>query len=148
MTFENQTRIIMSKAKKKPYLNRKKTQTLLTTLKAVTTAGALSLTLTGWGILADLDARHVAQAAAAPVAVANQPATVASKATAVAPRQRIKLRIVQWVQNAAGDRVAVVQDKRGALWYVMGSDVPRLEQGQPPRVQPQLVRVTTRTRAS
>ena len=121
----------MSKNKNQPYLNRKKTQTLLTTLKVATTAGALSLTLAGWGILADLDARHVAQAAANPVvALADQPATAVSEAVTATPKQPAKLKIVQWVRNAAGDRVAVVQDKRGALWYVMGS-APRQEAGAP-----------------
>jgi len=42
----------------------------------------------------------------------------------------------------------VVRDRRGTLWYVMGSDVTRLEQGLSPLVQPQPVRITTRTRGS
>lgn len=165
----------MSKNRKKPYLNRKKTQTLLTTFKMVTTTGALSLTLAGWGLLANLDARQVVdQAAANPVvAVADRPATpvvvaaaqptptvskavtatskavtATPKVVTATPKQTIKLNIVQWVQNTAGDPVAVVQDRRGALWYVMGSDVPRLEQGQAPLIQPQLVRISARTRAS
>ena len=64
------------------------------------------------------------------------------------PQPVIRLNIVQWVQDAAGNPVAVVQDRRGTLWYVMGSDVPRLEQGQAPLIQPQPVRLVSRSRAS
>ena len=52
----------MSQIKRKPLLNRRETRTLLNTVKAVTTAGALSLTLAGWGLLAQLDAADIAQA--------------------------------------------------------------------------------------
>ncbi|MCB9079812.1 MAG: hypothetical protein H6631_19580 [Anaerolineaceae bacterium] len=143
----------MSQSKKKPFLNRKETQSLLTTLKVATTAGALSLTLGGWGLLAQLES---AQAAVnQPVEIAAVSTSVSAEATArptppPPPTQRttIRLDVVQWVQDVQGRSVAVVRDKRGALWYVMGSDVPRLEQGQSPLVQPQLVRTTTRTRGS
>jgi len=63
-------------------------------------------------------------------------------------QKKLSLDIVQWVQDISGNAVAVVRDRRGSLWYVMGSDVTRLEQGLSPLVQPQLVQITTRTRAS
>ena len=157
----------MSYAKRKPSLNRKDTQTLLKTLKLATTAGALSLTLAGWGLLAHIDATNVQAATRQDIAiVATRPtATPFAPASRQVPsgqtlsrqvpsgqaptnRPVVKIKVVQWVQDMAGNSVAVVQDKRGALWYVMGSDVPRLEQGLPPLVQPQPVQITTRTRAS
>jgi hypothetical protein len=52
------------------------------------------------------------------------------------------------VQDNAGDQIAVVRDNRGTLWFVMGSDVPRIEAGQQPVYQPVPVRTTTRSRAS
>jgi hypothetical protein len=55
---------------------------------------------------------------------------------------------VQWTRDTAGDPIAIVMDNRGNLWYVMGSDVPRIEQGLQPQFQPQPVRVTTRSRSS
>jgi hypothetical protein len=158
----------MSQKRKKPFLNRKETKSLLTTLKLATTAGALSLTIAGWGLLAQLDSAQAATnqpvAVVASVGTNNNTGTSSSistggpnppiptslpSTTQSATTQRVRhLDIVQWVQDVRGNKVAVVRDKRGALWYVMGSDVPRLEQGQAPLVQPQLVRVTTRTRAS
>lgn len=140
----------MSQSKKKPFLNRKETQSLLTTLKVATAAGALSLTLGGWGLLAQLES--VQAAANQPVEIAAVSTSVSAEATALPtpPTQSTttKLDVVQWVQDVQGRSVAVVRDKRGSLWYVMGSDVTRLEQGQSPLVQPQLVRTTTRTRGS
>ena len=128
----------MSQKRRKPFLNRKETQSLLTTLKLATTAGALSLTIAGWGLLAQLDN---AQAAT------NQP--VASSLALVGSQSATQsIAVVRWVQDVQGRPVAVVRDKRGTLWYVMGSDVPRLEQGLSPQVQPQLVQMVTRTRAS
>ena len=158
-----------SQKRNKPLLNRKETQSLLTTVKLATTAGALSLTIAGWGFLAQLDSARAAT---------NQPVAVVASAgtsrntgisssistgsttpptptplpstTQSATTQRVRhLDIVQWVQDVQGNSVAVVRDNRGSLWYVMGSDVPRLEQGLPPLVQPQLVQqVFGRTRAS
>lgn len=138
----------MNQTKRKPLLNRKETRTLLNTLKAATTAGALSLTLAGWGLLAQLDAGNLAQAKARQSVAMVAPAQSATSVPTPASRQTVRLDVVQWVQDARGNAVAVVRDSRGALWYVMGSDIPRLEKGQPPLIQPQLVRITTRTRAS
>jgi hypothetical protein len=154
----------MSKTKKKPLLNRKETQSLLKTLKVASTTGVLSLTLAGWGFLAQLES-NTAQAAPnqtlamveAPAETSNftrvsNVATLSSTPPTPTPSPsaspKIKLNVVQWVQDVQGNPVAVVQDRRGSLWYVMGSDVPRLEQGLSPKVQPQLVRTVTRTRAS
>jgi len=145
----------MKQTKRKPLLNRKETQTLLTTLKVATTAGALSLTLGGWSLLAQLENRNVALAATSqPVAiVASAADTIALTPTPLpkqaAPTQKkFSLDIVQWVQDISGNDVAVVRDRRGSLWYVMGSDVTRLEQGLSPLIQPQLVQINTRTRGS
>lgn len=157
----------MSQIKRKPLLNRKDTRTLLNAIRVVTTAGAISLTVAGWGLLAQLDTRNIAQAKAGqavavvapppdsaiqPFAGASTNTTVTTStnpATATPTPQPIrKLDIVQWVQDASGNSVAVVQDRRGTLWYVMGSDVPRLEQGQAPLIQPQPVRTVSRSRAS
>ena len=148
-------RTIMKQNKQKPLFNRKETQTLLTTLKMATAAGALSLTIGGWSLLAQLETRNIAQAAASrPVAiVAAAPDTIASTpnpvSTQASPVQKkFSLDIVQWVQDVSGNPVAVVRDKRGSLWYVMGTDVARLEQGLSPLVQLQLVQTTARTRSS
>jgi len=142
----------MSYAKRKPSLNRKETQALLATLKLATTAGALSLTLAGWGLLAHLDASSVQALASQDVAmVAPQSLGIDTDSvptSASTDKSLKKINVVQWVQDVAGNPVAVVRDNRGSLWYVMGSDIPRLEQGLAPQVQPQLVRMTTRTRAS
>jgi hypothetical protein len=142
----------MSYAKRKPSLNRRETKTLLTTLKIATTAGTLSLTLAGWGLLAHLDASRVQAAASQDVAMVAPQSVGTDKVLAQTPAKTDKLlkkiNVVQWVQDVAGNSVAVVRDKRGSLWYVMGSDIPRLEQGLAPQFQPQLVRMTTRTRAS
>jgi len=149
----------MKQNKQKPLINRKETQILLTTLKMATTAGALSLTIGGWSLLAQLETLNIAQAAAnqpqpvamvvtAPDSAVSRPNSVAATATPAPARQKISLDIVQWVQDVSGNPVAVIRDNRGSLWYVMGSDVPRLEQGLSPLVQPQLVQTTARTRAS
>jgi hypothetical protein len=151
----------MDQTKRKPLLNRKETQTALNTVKIITTAGAISMTVAGWGLLALIDARNSVNAQAdQPVAIAAPPSGSAAQAQASngasagdpiptpTPQPVNKLDIVQWVQDNAGDSVAVVRDNRGSLWYVMGSDVPRIEQGQQPQFQPQLVRTTTRSRAS
>jgi hypothetical protein len=166
--LEELARSLMSQAKRKPVkplLNRKETKTLLTTLKWTTVAGTLSLTVAGWSLLAQADAHNVAQAAPnQPVAVvasrrpsASTPsaptppatsATSSGQARTSTSKQVARLDIVGWVRDRAGDRIAVVRDSRGTLWYVMGSDVPRLEQGLPPLVQPQPVQQVTRSRAS
>jgi len=142
----------MSYAKRKPSLNRKETQALLATLKLATTAGALSLTLAGWGLLAHLDASSVQALASQDVAmVAPQSLGIDTDSVPTSTstdKSLKKINVVQWVQDVAGNSVAVVRDNRGSLWYVMGRDIPRLEQGLAPQVQPQLVRMTTRTRAS
>ncbi len=147
---------------KKPWLTRKETQTLLTTLKVTAATGVLSLTLAGWGLLARADMTHTAQTALAAdspagstaqllptaAAVAAQPTPTAVTANASAAQPAIHLNIVRWTSSTSGDSVAVVQDRRGRLWYVMGSDVPRIEQGLQSQFQPQLVQITTRTRSS
>ncbi|MCB9105136.1 MAG: hypothetical protein H6633_12980 [Anaerolineales bacterium] len=140
----------MSQQKKKPLLNRKETQSLLTTLKVATAAGALSLTLGGWGLLAQLESAQAAVNQPEAIAAASTSASAETPARLTSPAQSTTttLDIVRWVQDVQGRSVAVIRDKRGSLWYVMGSDVPRLEQGQSPLVQPQLVRTTTRTRGS
>ena len=161
----------MSQAKrspKKPLLNRKQTQTLLKTLKVTTVAGTLSLTMAGWSLLAQADAGSAAQAASnqPPAIAASQPptapATVIRRPTATptpspvpsdpnqnsTQRQVVHLNIVSWVQDVNGNPVAIVRDSNGNLWYVMGSDVPRIEQGLSPQYQPQPVRQVTRSRAS
>ncbi len=156
----------MNETRKKPLLNRKETQTTLDTIKVITTAGAISMTVAGWGLLALIDARNAVNAQAAQadpsVAVAappsnsgpaaqssnnNAPANVPTIPTPT-PQPANKLDIVQWGQDNAGDQIAVVRDNRGTLWYVMGSDVPRIEAGQQPEYQPVPVRTTTRSRAS
>ncbi len=158
----------MNQTKKSPLLNRKETQATLNMVKVITTAGAISMTVAGWGLLALIDARNAVNAQAAQsdpaVAVAappsgpagrsspsgasnNAPANVPAAPTPT-PQPVNQLDIVQWVQDNAGDQIAVVRDNRGTLWYVMGSDVPRIEAGQQPEYQPQPVRTTTRSRAS
>jgi hypothetical protein len=146
----------MSQIKRKPLLNRKETQTLLTTLKITSAAGALSLTLAGWAMLAQLDAAlpqaAVSQKTSVVAALSDSSnktlnSKILSTPTPTA-RPVIVLDIVQWVQDVQGNQVAVVRDRRGTLWYVMGSDVPRIEQGLAPQVQPQPVQMTTRSRAS
>jgi hypothetical protein len=145
----------MDQTKRKPLLNRKETQTTLNAVKIITTAGAISMTIAGWGLLALIDARNSvnAQAANQPVAIAapSQASGGGSAGDPIAtptPQPVNRLDIVQWVQDNAGDAVAVVRDSRGTLWYVMGSDVPRIEAGQQPVYQPVPVRATTRSRAS
>jgi len=135
----------MRQIKRKPLLNRKETQTLLTTLKITSAAGALSLTLAGWAMLAQLDTTAAQAAVSQKTSVV---ATLPDSSNKPLNSRVIKLDIVQWVQDVQGNQVAVVRDKRGTLWYVMGSDVPRIEQGLAPQVQPQPVQMITRSRAS
>jgi hypothetical protein len=146
----------MNQLKRKPLLNRKETQTLLTTLKVTSVAGVLSLTLAGWGLLAQLDAtpaqaaftQQAAQVAALPESSTKIVNSKVLPTPAPTAPPRIKLNIVQWVQDMQGNAVAVVRDRRGTLWYVLGSDVPRIEQGLAPQVQPQPVQMVTHSRAS
>jgi len=167
-------RCLVSQNKRRPSLNRNQTRTLLNTVRVVTTAGAISLTVAGWGLLANLDAGNVAQAknnqplamiapasdpnikkltsastkAAIPATppAAKVPSSTAPAAPTAQPIRRLD--IVQWLQDAAGNQVAVVRDRRGTLWYMMGSDIPRIEQGQASLIQPQPVQVFSRSRAS
>ncbi len=154
--------------KQKPLLSREHTRTLLTTVKMTTVTGVLSLTLAGWGLLAKADAKKTAstaptlpaqslnravnvsnqpqrpakpsrQIAAAPTpTVTAAPTTAPTTAPAKTTAAKIKLNVVQWVNDSSGNRIAVVQDNRGNLWLVMGTDVPRIEQGLQPEYQPQL----------
>lgn len=146
----------MSQIKRGPLLNRKETQTLLNRLKIASVAGVLSLTLAGWATLAQLDATAAPDAASQNTSVVaalpdssnkSLSSKVLSSPTPTA-RRVTKLDIVQWVQDVRGNQVAVVRDRRGTLWFVMGSDVPRIEQGLAPQVRPQPVQMTTRSRAS
>ncbi len=147
--YIERTRIKMSQKRRKPFLNRKETQSLLTTLKLATTAGALSLTIAGWGMLAQLDSAQAPANQAVALVTSSSPATGKTLAGSQSATQSVKkIDVIQWVQDVQGRPVAVVRDKRGSLWYVMGSDITRLEKGQSPLVQPQLVRTVTRTRAS
>ena len=63
-----------SQKRNKPLLNRKETQSLLTTLKLATTAGALSLTIAGWGLLAQLDSAQAAANQSVAMVTASSPA--------------------------------------------------------------------------
>jgi hypothetical protein len=138
--------------KQKPMLSRKETETLLTTLKTTTAVGVLSLTIAGWSLLARADMRQTAQDALPPPdtkqVIAVQPSPTPRSARDSTRQAGTGLKIVQWTHDTAGDRIAIVMDDRGGLWYVMGSDVPRIEQGLQPQFQPQPVRVTTRSRSS
>jgi hypothetical protein len=146
----------MSQIKRGPLLNRKETQTLLNRLKIASVAGALSLTLAGWATLAQLDAtlpqaaasQNTSMVAALPDSSNRSLSSKALSSPTPTARRAIKLDIVQWVQDVQGNQVAVVRDRRGTLWFVMGSDVPRIEQGLAPQVRPQPVQMTTRSRAS
>lgn len=80
-----------------------------------------------------------------PTDVPTDVPTVAPTAT---PEVKFKLDVVQWVQNQAGDNIAVVRDNQGILWYVWGDDVPRIEQGLSPQYQPVPVNQFGRSRHS
>ncbi len=67
---------------------------------------------------------------------------------APSPTPLFTLDVVQWVQTQDGRDVAVVRDNQGQLWYVMGTDIPRIENGQQPEFQPQPVNRSGRTRRS
>jgi len=86
------------------------------------------------------------RATVAPTALPKMPAT--PDAPAPSPTPVVKLDVVQWVQTQAGQKVAVVRDNQGTLWYVMGTDVPRIENGLQPEYQPQPVNGGGRTRRS
>jgi hypothetical protein len=76
------------------------------------------------------------------------PTDVPTAAPTAAPEVKFKLDVVQWVQNQAGDNIAVVRDNQGVLWYVWGDDVPRIEQGLSPQYQPVPVNQIGRSRHS
>lgn len=80
-----------------------------------------------------------------PTDVPTQVPTIAPTDT---PAVKFKLDVVQWVQNQAGDNIAVVRDNQGVLWYVWGDDVPRIEQGLSPQYQPVPVNQVGRSRHS
>jgi hypothetical protein len=76
------------------------------------------------------------------------PTAVPTPAPTDTPAVKFKLDVVQWVQNQAGDNIAVVRDNQGILWYVWGDDVPRIEQGLSPQYQPVPVNQFGRSRHS
>ena len=76
------------------------------------------------------------------------PTAVPTMAPTDTPAVKFKLDVVQWVQNQAGDNIAVVRDNQGILWYVWGDDVPRIEQGLSPQYQPVPVNQFGRSRHS
>ncbi|MFN8467610.1 MAG: hypothetical protein U0X20_18770 [Caldilineaceae bacterium] len=76
------------------------------------------------------------------------PTAVPTPAPTDTPEVKFKLDVVQWVQNQAGDMIAVVRDNQGILWYVWGDDVPRIEQGLSPQYQPVPVNQFGRSRHS
>ncbi len=76
------------------------------------------------------------------------PTQVPTMAPTDTPAVKFKLDVVQWVQNQAGDNIAVVRDNQGVLWYVWGDDVPRIEQGLSPQYQPVPVNQVGRSRHS
>ena len=76
------------------------------------------------------------------------PTAVPTPAPTDTPEVKFKLDVVQWVQNQAGDNIAVVRDNQGILWYVWGDDVPRIEQGLSPQYQPVPVNQVGRSRHS
>ena len=85
----------------------------------------------------------------APTAVPTDvPTAVPTPAPTDTPEVKFKLDVVQWVQNQAGDNIAVVRDNQGILWYVWGDDVPRIEQGLSPQYQPVPVNQVGRSRHS
>ncbi len=55
---------------------------------------------------------------------------------------------MQWTQNSNAEQIAIVRDANGALWYVWGPDVDRIERGLDPAYQPQPVNATGRRRGS
>lgn len=146
--------------KQKSLLTRPQTRTLLTAIKVSTVAGVLSLTMAGWGLMAKADTTNVVPSTvasssksltrtvnvtnrsvvAAPTATAVPQSLAAAPAPTATPATVTKLNIVQWVNDNSGNRIAVVQDSGGNLWLVMGTDVPRIEQGLNPEFQPQLWR--------
>jgi hypothetical protein len=142
--------------KQKPLLSRKETKTLLNTFKITIVTGMLSLTVAGWSLLARADMRQTVQGGSllpgTKQVIAAQPSPTPHSATDSAQptigQAVTGLNIVQWTRDTAGDRIAIVMDDQGRLWYVMGSDVPRIEQGLQPQFRPQPVRVTTRSRSS
>ncbi len=79
----------------------------------------------------------------------STPATIAAEdESSAATAAQFKLDIVQWVKSTTGERVAVVRDARGMLWYVWGTDVPLIEQGLSPQYPPQAVNTQGRSRKS
>jgi hypothetical protein len=144
--------------KQKPLLNKKETRTLLNTFKITIVTGMLSLTVAGWSLLARADMRQTLQSGsllpgtkqviAAQPTPTSTPHTATASTPATASQVVTRLNVVQWTRDTAGDRVAIVMDNQGRLWYVMGSDVPRIEKGLQPQFRPQPVRVTTHSRAS
>jgi len=83
--------------------------------------------------------------AAEPTATAEPTPTPAPTAT---PEVLFTLDIVQWTESQTGEPMAVVQDENGTLWYVLGTDIPLIEQGLEPAMEPQPVNSRGRSRGS
>lgn len=97
----------------------------------------------------DDEGRRITRAVAqAPTPTPTTIATPVPQTSAASAAKKFTLNVVQWTQDNAGNRIAVVQDNRGNLWLVMGTDVPRIEQGLQPQYQPQLLQQFGRSRAS
>jgi len=79
------------------------------------------------------------------IAAAEPTATPAPTAT---PEALFTLDIVQWTESQTGEPMAVVQDENGTLWYVLGTDIPLIEQGLEPAMEPQPVNSRGRSRGS
>lgn len=86
-----------------------------------------------------------------PAVVAEPSATAEPTAIPVptaTPEALFTLDIVQWTESQTGEPMAVVRDENGTLWYVLGTDVPLIEQGLDPTVEPQPVNSRGRSRGS
>jgi hypothetical protein len=116
-------------------------------LGSVANTPTLDTSLAAAGVLAT----SKKAASAAPAAAPNTTAAPTAQATAIATAAEsaaARLDVVKWVQNQAGDKIAVVRDRQEILWYVWGDDLPRIEQGLSPEYQPIPVNQVGRSRHS
>ena len=119
-------------------------QGLPATFSAPASAGALQPALPA----SIAPATPTRSAMAGPTGVPEASPTAMAEAPAATPAVQFKLDIVQWVKSTTGERVAVVRDARGMLWYMWGTDVPLIEQGLSPQYPPQAVNTQGRSRKS